>query len=133
MINPIKIEKTANSPEVILNKDNNIFQIIGRSIVENSYDFYTPILNWFEEYFKNPNPSTQLSLYIDYLNSSSTLQIMKLIKIFNDKPNVKVVWVYEEGDENSRETGEEYELASNVKFEFIETDIDSFEDFKFDF
>jgi len=133
MIKPIKVEKTANSPEVILNKDKGIFQIIGRSIVENSFDFYTPILNWFEEYFKDPNPLTQLSLYIDYLNSSSTLQIMKLIKIFNDKKNVKVVWVYEEGDENSKETGEEYELASSVEFKFIETDIDSFEDFKFDF
>ena len=133
MIKPIKIEKTANSPEVILNKDKGIFQIMGRSIVENSFDFYTPIINWIEEYFKNPNPSTQLSLYIDYLNSSSTLQLMKLIKLFNGKENVKIVWVFEDGDENSKETGEEYELASNVEFEFVETDVENFEDFKFDF
>jgi len=133
MIRPIKIEKKANSPEVILNKDKGIFQIMGRSIVENSFDFYTPIINWIEEYFKNPNPSTQLSLYIDYLNSSSTLQLMKLIKLFNGKENVKIVWVFEDGDENSKETGEEYELASNVEFEFVETDVENFEDFKFDF
>ena len=133
MIKPLKIEKTANSPEIILNKEEGIFQIVGRSIVENSYDFYNPILSWFEEYFKEPNKATKLSLFIDYLNSSSTLQIMKLIKIFNGKENVKVVWAYEEGDENSKETGEEYELSSNVKFEFIETDLDNFEDFRFEF
>lgn len=132
MLKPLQINKTANSPKIILNKEDGIFQIKGRSIVENSHEFYKPILTWFEEYFKEPNTSTKLSLYIDYLNSSSTLQIMKLIKIFNGKENVKVVWVYEEGDENSKETGEEYELASNVEFEFIETDVD-FEDFKFDF
>ncbi len=52
MSEPINLEKTKNSPEIILDKGASIFKIAGRSIVEDPKDFYTPIYNWIEDYIK---------------------------------------------------------------------------------
>ena len=50
MIKPIILGKTEKTPEVILDQDNSVFQISGRSIVENAHEFYAPLLSWFKEY-----------------------------------------------------------------------------------
>ena len=73
------IKKTDLSPKVLLDKDNNKFFIVGKSIVENAFEFYVPIIEWFKNYFKDPNKSTDLIFFLEYLNSSSFLQIASRI------------------------------------------------------
>ena len=136
MIKPIILGKTEKTPEVILDKDNSVFHISGRSIVENAHEFYSPILSWFTEYFKSPNTTTELVFNLDYLNSSTSLQIMKMIFIFEDNKNkndLKVIWKHESDDEMSRERGEELQLSTEINFELITTESDDFDDFSFEF
>jgi len=137
MIKPIILSKQENSPEIILDKENNIFKISGRSIVENAHQFYEPILQWFKQYFKNPNPSTELSINLDYINSSSSLFIMKIILLFeyndNDENNLKVIWAYDKEDELLKERGFEIKKTTLINFELKEYDSGEYEDFDFDF
>jgi hypothetical protein len=56
MLEPIILEKTKNSPEIIMDKENKTFKIAGRSIVEDPGEFYAPIYNWLDEYVKSPLP-----------------------------------------------------------------------------
>ena len=136
MIKPIILGKTEKTPEVILDKDNSVFQISGRSIVENAHEFYNPVLSWFKEYFKSPNTNTEFVLNIDYLNSSSSLQIMKIIMIFEKNKsnnNLKVIWKHESEDELSRERGEELRDSSEIDFELLIIESDDIEEFSFDF
>ena len=136
MIKPIILGKTEKTPEVILDKDNSVFQISGRSIVENAHEFYAPVLSWFIEYFKSPNNNTEFVLNLDYLNSSSSLQIMKMIMIFEQNKsnnNLKVIWKYESEDELSRERGEELQDSSEIDFELLIIESDDIEEFSFDF
>ncbi len=136
MIKPIILGKTEKTPEVILDKDNSVFQISGRSIVENAHEFYAPVLSWFIEYFKSPNNSTEFVLNLDYLNSSSSLLIMKMIMIFEQNKsnnNLKVIWKYESEDELSRERGEELHDSCNIEFELLIIESDDIEEFSFDF
>ncbi len=134
---PIIIEPTVKTPEVILDKENNTFQIRGRSISENSHEFFLPIKNWLTAYFKHPNNLTKLILNFDYLNSSSAIQISNIINLFekNYKKNIDVllVWQYERGDELIENTGIELNIISDVPFvtEIFETE--EFEKFDFDF
>ncbi len=136
MIKPIILGKTEKTPEVILDKDNSVFQVSGRSIVENAHEFYAPILSWLTEYFKSPNTSTNLVFNLDYLNSSSSLQIMKMIFIFEHHKNnndLKVIWKYESEDEMSRERGEELQDSTEINFDLQVTESDDFDDFSFEF
>ena len=140
MFEPIIIEKTEKTPEVIFDKENNIFQISGRSIIENAHDFYHPIKLWLQEYLKDPNNKTELVLNYEYLNSSSSLQLMKIIFLLEDfltpDKKIKVIWLYEKNDEMTKERGEELMNSSNIDFEvkgFIDESEDDYEDFSFDF
>jgi hypothetical protein len=44
----INIKGTDDTPNVILDKDNNLFELSGRSLPEDVNMFYEPILNWIE-------------------------------------------------------------------------------------
>jgi len=124
MLEPIILEKTKNSPEIILDKENKTFKIAGRSIVEDPQEFYAPIYNWLEEYVKSPLPHTDFIFDLEYFNSSSARQIMEIIMLLEnikkEGKGVKVSWLYEEGDEMSKERGDEIKLVSKLDFEIKE-------------
>lgn len=124
----IKIKKTQLSPEVILDKENNYFSISGKSGVENAESFYKPILEWFKNYFKNSNENTEINLFLEYLNSSSSVQIGKLMDIFTinkNKCNITINWIYDADDELMKEMGIEFQNIYEIKFTFKETDEES--------
>ena len=54
----IKIMGTDDTPTVILDAENDIFEISGRSLPEDVTAFYDPILNWLDEYAGSPNAKT---------------------------------------------------------------------------
>ena len=124
MLEAIILEKTKNSPEIILDIENNSFKIAGRSIVENPGEFYLPIYTWLNEYVKTPLDFTDFIIDLEYFNSSSARQIMEIIMLLEKIPEtgnkVKISWMYEEGDEMSKERGDEIKLVSKLDFEVIE-------------
>jgi hypothetical protein len=130
MSTPIIIEKTKSSPEIILDKDNSKFKIAGRSIVEDPNEFYSPIYKWLEEYIKSPLDTTEFVFDLEYFNSSSARQIMEIImlleKIIATGKKVKVLWMYEEEDEMSKERGDEIKLVSKLDFEIVEYPAEDF-------
>jgi len=124
----IHIDKTQLSPKVVLDKENNFFLISGKSGVENAEAFYKPILNWFNNYFKNPNEHTEINLYLEYLNSASSVQIGKLMNIYTDNKNncnITINWIYDIDDELMKEMGKEFQYMYEIKFNFKETDEES--------
>ena len=124
MLEPIIKEKTKNSPEIILDIENSTFKIAGRSIVEDPGEFYSSIYKWLEEYVKTPLKKTDFVFDLEYFNSSSARQIMEIImlleKIKDTDNQIKVSWLYEEGDEMSKERGDEIKLVSKLDFEIKE-------------
>ncbi len=128
----LKINKTQLSPEITFDKKNNIFEIYGKSAVENADDFYKPVLNWFTEYFKSPNENTEINFYLEYLNSASSVQIGKLINLFEinkNKCKISLNWFYESDDEIMYDAGKELQYMYEIKFNFkaIKEDSDRFQ------
>ncbi len=99
------------------------FEIKGVSLPANIFEFYHPLINWMENYCKNPNNETQLELKFDYLNSSSTKMILNLISslevISRDGGKVTVTWYYDSGDIEMKEMGEEFASNCNLPFNII--------------
>ncbi|HQK37835.1 MAG TPA: SiaC family regulatory phosphoprotein, partial [Bacteroidales bacterium] len=60
MMEPLIITGTDEIPTVILDKEKNLFEISGQSIPEEAISFYSPVIDWFEEYSQNPNSKTIL-------------------------------------------------------------------------
>ena len=51
----LNLEGTEDTPKIILDKKNGIFEISGRSLPEDSAEFYRPVLEWIEKYSSDPN------------------------------------------------------------------------------
>lgn len=121
---PISIDGTAKTPTVKFDAKAGVFEIKGRSIPENSIEFYKPLVDWLEEYGKSPLPLTQVNVQLEYFNTSSSKCILdvfkKLENIQKSKNEVVVNWYYEEDDEDMLEAGEDYESIIRVPFKMIE-------------
>ena len=119
----IKIKGTDDTPNIILDKDNDIFEISGRSLPEDVSTFYEPILNWLDEYAENPNPKTVFFFFFVYFNTASSKLLldilMKLEEMHENGNEVLIKWHYPEDDEDMQEAGEEYAEIVDVPFEQV--------------
>ncbi len=130
MLQPIRIQGTDDTPQVILdpNPDNPKFEISGRSLPEDVVAFYEPILEWLDEYAKNPLPKTVFDFKLEYFNTASSKLILdillKLEDMYDDGHDVLVRWHYPEDDEDMQEAGEEYADIVEVPFEQVPYQVD---------
>lgn len=119
----IKIKGTDDTPSVILDKDNEIFEISGRSLPEDVTSFYEPILNWLDEYAENPNSKTVFSFKLVYFNTASSKLLldilMKLEEMYENGNDILIKWYYPEDDEDMEEAGEEYADIVDIPFEQV--------------
>ncbi|MCF8335192.1 MAG: DUF1987 domain-containing protein [Bacteroidales bacterium] len=119
----IKIKGTDDTPSIVLDKDNEIFEISGRSLPEDVTAFYEPILNWLDEYAENPNDKTVFSFKLVYFNTASSKLLldilMKLEEMHENGNEVLIKWYYPEDDEDMQEAGEEYAEIVDIPFEQV--------------
>ena len=115
------IEQTLDTPYIFLDKG--LIKFEGRSMPENVLKFYDPVKKWLDNYIKNPADFTKIDLYFTYINSASIKQINDFLNILNAKFlegfDMKVIWTYEEDDDDALETGNDVESMIDIPFEYI--------------
>lgn len=120
----INIEGTPKTPSVNMNPQTGVVEIKGRSIPENSIEFYKPIVDWLEEYANGPAEKTVVNVQLEYFNTSSSkciLDVFKKLEVLKkDQNDVIINWYYEEDDEDMLEAGEDYESIIKVPFKMIQ-------------
>ena len=62
----IVIKGTRQNPNIILNKEKNIFEFTGQSLPENVQKLYQPILSWIDNYSEEPNNDTTIVFKMKY-------------------------------------------------------------------
>lgn len=119
----IKIMGTDDTPTVILDAENEIYEISGRSLPEDVTAFYDPILGWLDEYASSPNKKTIFTFKLVYFNTASSKLLldilMKLEQMHEAGNDIMVRWYYPEDDEDMQEAGEEYADIVDVPFEQV--------------
>ena len=118
-----KLEGSAKTPEIELKSSGDLL-IKGRSIPENSIEFYKPIIDWLDAYEESANANTVLMVQLEYFNTSSSKCILDVFKKLESlsSTEVSVKWYYEEDDEDMLEAGEDYEAIIDLPFEMIEVE-----------
>jgi hypothetical protein len=120
-MNNLVIEATRKTPGIFFDVSNGIFEISGRSIPENSYEFYKPVVDWLNDYISAPLGKTVLKVSLDYFNTSSSKALLDIFKklevIYKRNNDVLIEWYYEEDDEDMQESGEDY--ASIIKVPLV--------------
>ncbi|HBX53330.1 MAG: nuclear pore complex subunit [Bacteroidetes bacterium RIFOXYA12_FULL_35_11] len=121
---PISIEGTQKTPTVNFNHETGKIEIKGRSIPENSIEFYKPLVDWLEQYGAAPQKLTEVNVQLEYFNTSSSKCILDVFKkleaIYKGGNEVVINWYYEEDDEDMLEAGEDYQSIIKIPFKMIE-------------
>lgn len=119
------IEGTVKTPSIILEADKGKLEFSGRSIPENSIEFYKPITEWVDRYLENIPMRTIIIIKLEYFNTSSSKSLFtifkKFEKIFKSGNQVLVRWFYEQEDEDMKESGEDFRDILKIPFELILT------------
>ena len=114
----INLEATEDTPRIVLDKDKGLFEISGRSLPEDSAEFYQPILEWLDRYQKSANPNTKFAFKLEYFNTASSKLILDILSKLEDIEGTTVIWYYHEDDEDMEEAGEEFSELVDIPFEF---------------
>ncbi|MGD9993339.1 MAG: DUF1987 domain-containing protein [Salinivirgaceae bacterium] len=121
---PISITGTPKTPTVNFDSEKGKVEIKGRSIPENSIEFYKPLVDWLEQYLSNPATLTEVNIQLEYFNTSSSKCILDVFKkleaIYKSGNEVIINWYYEEDDEDMLEAGEDYQSIIKIPFKMVE-------------
>ena len=114
------LDSMDDSPKVNFSNENGKLEISGKSLPEDVSAFYGPILDWLNEYAKDPQPETELTFKFTYFNTASSkliLDILSVLEKMKESGNkVLVNWYYPEYDEDMRDAGVEYSEMVDVPF-----------------
>ncbi len=113
------LEGTNKTPQLDFNSNEGRFLIAGRSIPENSIEFYKPLFEWLDNYVSHAKSNTILDVKLEYFNTSSSkclVEIFRKLEALQQKnDNVLINWFYEEDDEDMQESGEDFQEIIDVK------------------
>lgn len=120
---PLIINATDDTPEIIFDPSKNTFKISKISVPEDAYEFYSPVIQWIKDYGNRPLPETNLEFNLEYVNSASAKQLIQVLLAFeeiNKKNKVKIKWYYEGIDEDMLMLGKRFKNLTDIEFDFIE-------------
>ncbi|MFH1050209.1 MAG: DUF1987 domain-containing protein [bacterium] len=114
------IEKTKHTLGVDFNVETGNFSIDGRSLPENTIEFFNPIFSFVKRYITEVKKPITLNCKVVYFNSGSSKRFNELFQILDDYHTiggkVTVNWFYEENDEDQLEEGEEFSEDFKMPF-----------------
>ena len=116
------IKSTPATPEIDFKMSGQML-IKGKSLPENPLKFYEPIFRWIEDFSAE---DVQIDIKLEYVNTSSSKNILELIKIVDRNQNIRNLnlnWYYEIDDMDMLEFGEMIGRSiKRAKTEYIECD-----------
>jgi len=133
-MNNLILEKTDNTPGVMLDGTQHLVEFSGDSRPENAKLFFEPIFNWIKEYENHLyyltnesslNISTNVNFKLEYFNSSSARYVIDVIKAFHtvglSNKKVKIIfnWFFDEEDEDLKESGLEFVKMTGIPMNFL--------------
>lgn len=117
------IERTAKTPYIEFLALDKRLTLAGRSIPENSIQFYDQLLAWTNAFCSSKPGQVEVHVKLEYFNTSSSKCLMDLLKrIEKSGASAEVSWYYEEDDEDMLEAGEDYDAIIDIPFRLIATE-----------
>ena len=118
-----KLEKTAHSPDVILDPEQKLIRFEGNLVVADAVTYFKPIIGWVNAYFAEGNKALRIELRLDYFNTSASkminLFLAELKKGEKDGVNIQIDWHYKAVDEDMAEMAEEAAEIADLDVNFI--------------
>lgn len=115
--------KTDDTPEIIFDPSSHKYTISGNSYCEDPIPIYQPLVKWLEEFATYSSQKMRVEFKMNYLNTSSTGQVIDLLMKFEEmrmKHSIHVKWFYQNNDEDLLNMGKVLNSLIDIDFELIE-------------
>ena len=123
------LESTFDSPEIEFNPEKGYLRIEGKSIPEDSAKLYQDITDAVADYAQSPNSKTTVDIKLEYFNTSSTRNILEILKILkaikNSGNDVDINWYFDQFDEEIEESGVDFSNLIGMPFNLKEVPSDN--------
>ncbi|BDD04385.1 DUF1987 domain-containing protein [Aureibacter tunicatorum] len=125
MMSNFYLKSTPKTPYINFEGDTGDFRLAGRSIPENSIEYYRPLMEWLESYIDHPAKEINIEARFEYFNTSSSKCLVEMFRLFerihkDGKSSVYMKWYYEEDDEDMMDSGEDFSLIFGFPVEIIQ-------------
>lgn len=111
-MNDLNIPSSQSTPGVTSAFSEGILMMRGDSYPENSYEFFTPIIQWLETYLGSQQRPLRLELRLVYMNTSSVKAMMDIFDMLEDAHQggqpVSVDWYYDPLNERVFDLADEF-------------------------
>lgn len=111
---------STRTPSIYFDTNKGILEIRGRSIPENSIEFYKPLNEFIANYLLLEKPQTIVNVSFDYFNTNSMKCIFDVFKrletLVMKGQSVMINWIYEEGDDDMLEFGVDFQSVLKIPF-----------------
>ncbi len=108
----INLAGTEDTPKIILDQSQKIYEISGRSLPEDAVNFYAPVLKWLDDFAVEKPGELEMNINLEYFNTASSKLILdifsKMETLKEESVVVSVRWFYAKDDTDMMEAGEEY-------------------------
>lgn len=120
MMNNLRIESTQSTPSIFADAQAGTVAMRGDSYPENSFELFSPVMQWVEDYLRDADHALTLNLHLLYLNTSSVKAMMDIFDILEEAHRegrqVAVNWYYDEQNERVAELAEEFKEDCSFPF-----------------
>ena len=119
------VEKTARTPYIFFDGEKSTLSVQGRSIPENSLQFYGVLFKWADSFYQDSaeHQNLDVTFKLEYFNTSSSKCILDFLrKLENLKQmgvKVKVYWFYDVRDEDMQEVGQDFKEILDLEIELL--------------
>ena len=115
---------TSTTPELNFNPASGNITIQGRSIMINAKEYWCDIKEWMLDYSKNPAHTTTVNFQFEYLNSTSTTEVLKFLRIAENillnKKTITINWFVDKEDEHLYDLGLDMKQLTNHNLNLIQ-------------
>jgi SiaC family regulatory phosphoprotein len=122
----ILIQQTEDTPEINFSAKTGLLKFAGRAYSNEINAIFVKLNAWLDEYLKNPNDSTTITLQLDYSNTVFNRLVFEFIKkskaIIDLGKNLHIKWYHYKDDEDSIDSCALLSKVINMKIETIELD-----------
>ncbi len=116
------IEGTKTTPSI--STGDGVFEIKGRSIPEDAFEFYSPLLREVQAYIGDPESKTEIRFHLEYINSGSkkyiTNFLARLNEFYLEGNDAIIYWHFDYDDESMQELGNDLRSMIQIPFHIIE-------------
>lgn len=117
------VQGNQKSPSINFDLLQGTLTIEGQSVLENTAEFYEPLLQAIDVYATAVKPSTVININLEYFNTSSQkllLNIFRKFEVIHRNGNaVNVNWNYLWDDEDMLEAGDNYQAILTIPFNMV--------------